>query len=334
LYTIISDPSRAFLNSMLPVDGVGLVRMEFLLTHIVKAHPLALLRYPDFTDPTLSKTIFELLDINGYDGSIKYAGENFFVSVLTEGIATIAAAFYPKPVVIRLSDFKSNEYKNLIGGNEIELIENNPMLGLRGASRYISEEFKFCLAMEAEAIRRVTLDMKLDNIRVLVPFVRTSDELKEVSKQLRAFGVVSPLLTMCELPVNALEAPRFLEHCNGMSIGSNDLTQLTLGIDRDSQQQHLVNIFSERNSAVLSLMKMAIQACKNAKKTVGICGQGPADDVELLEWLVRTGVDSISVTPDAVLRTKERLILVEKALIHESTCAKTVFSSSSYPFTK
>jgi pyruvate,water dikinase len=230
----------------------------------------------------------------------------FFVARLAEGVATIAAAFAPKPVIVRLSDFKSNEYANLIGGAQYEPREENPMLGFRGASRYIAPDFRACFELECRAIKRVRDDMGLTNVEVMVPFVRTLDEARGVSELLAANGLGRGEgglrhIMMCELPTNALLAEQYLEYFDGMSIGSNDLTQLTLGLDRDSGV--VAGLFDERDPAVRSLMAMAIRACKRQGKYIGICGQGPSDHPDLARWLMAEGIDSVSLNPDSVLET-------------------------------
>jgi pyruvate,water dikinase len=251
----------------------------------------------------LSADLQQIIDVRtaGYADPVA-----FYVDKLVEGISTLAAAFYPKRVIVRLSDFKSNEYENLIGGKHYEPGEENPMLGFRGASRYISDTFRPCFELECRALKRVRDEMGLDNVEIMVPFVRTPDEGREVVKLLNANGLKSgdnglKIIMMCELPSNALLADEFLEHFDGFSIGSNDLTQLTLGLDRDSGI--IAHLFDERDPAVKKLLSMAIQACKAQGKYVGICGQGPSDHPELAKWLMEQGLDSVSLNPDAVLET-------------------------------
>lgn len=241
------------------------------------------------------------------DKTAAYASPvEFYIERLKEGIATIAAAFYPKPVIVRLSDFKSNEYANLVGGQLYEPHEENPMLGFRGASRYVSESFADCFALECQAVRRVREEMGLKNVEVMIPFVRTVSEAEEVIKVLKKQGLERGkeelrIIMMCELPSNALLASEFLEHFDGFSIGSNDLTQLTLGLDRDSGL--IASQFDERDAAVKALLHMAISTCKKAGKYVGICGQGPSDHQDFAQWLMKEGIDSVSLNPDSVLET-------------------------------
>ncbi len=233
-------------------------------------------------------------------------GRSFFVEKLKEGIATIAAAFWPEPVIVRLSDFKTNEYANLMGGQAYEPHEENPMIGFRGASRYLAEDFQSAFAMECQALREVRNEMGLDNVRVMIPFVRTVDECKQVVQLLADNGLKRgenglKVIMMCEIPSNALLADEFLQHFDGFSIGSNDLTQLTLGLDRDSGL--IAHYFDENNAAVKALLAMAIQSCKRLDKYIGICGQGPSDHPELAEWLLEQGIDTISLNPDTVIDT-------------------------------
>jgi pyruvate, water dikinase len=291
----VGNPDQAFENSFLPNDGVGLARLEFIINHSIQAHPRALLEY-DKLNPDEQRHIDRLTA--GYADRRTY-----FISRLAEGIGTIASAFYPKPVIVRLSDFKSNEYASLLGGAGFEPNEENPMLGLRGASRYYSESFRDSFAMECAALKQVREDMGLDNVVVMIPFVRSVDEAKNVLSVMRTHGLERgkaglKVYLMCEIPANALLAEEFLQHLDGFSIGSNDLTQLTLGVDRDSG---LVTGFDERNPAVLKLMEMAIQAARKLGKYVGICGQAPSDYPEITTWLVRQGIESISLNPDSVI---------------------------------
>ncbi len=294
----VASPDRAFSFQSIPNDGVGLARLEFIINRNIGIHPLALLNYNEL-DPVVKETIRPL--IAGYEDPTE-----FYVEKLTEGIAIIAAAFAPKPIIVRLSDFKSNEYANLIGGQLFEVEEENPMLGFRGASRYISQQFKKCFELECEALKRVRNKMGLNNIEIMVPFVRTIDEAKQVIKLLEHNGLTRGenglrIIMMCEVPSNALLADEFLEHFDGFSIGSNDLTQLTLAMDRDSAL--VADAFDERNPAVKKLLKMAIQACKKQNKYIGICGQGPSDYPDLALWLVEQGINSISLNPDSVVST-------------------------------
>ena len=294
----VGNPDRAFAFAALPHRGVGLARLEFIINRMIGIHPRALLEY-DILPVELKAQIAPLISA--------YANpREFFVRRLAEGIATIAAAFAPEPVIVRLSDFKSNEYANLIGGPRYEPHEENPMLGFRGASRYIAASFRPCFEMECEALCYVRNEMGLTNVEVMVPFVRTVDEAAAVIELLDLNGLrrgVDGLrvVMMCELPSNALLAEEFLEHFDGFSIGSNDLTQLTLGLDRDSGL--IAELFDERNAAVKALMQRAIAACRAAGKYVGICGQGPSDHEDLAEWLMDQGIESISLNPDTVVET-------------------------------
>ncbi|MFT4561460.1 MAG: pyruvate,water dikinase [Gammaproteobacteria bacterium] len=294
----VGNPDRAFAFSKLPNKGVGLARLEFIINRMIGIHPRALLEY-DGLDAAMRSEIDPV--IAAYPSP-----REFFVTRLAEGIATLCAAFAPQPVIVRLSDFKSNEYANLIAGSLYEPNEENPMLGFRGASRYISTSFRACFEMECEALRYVRETMGLTNLEIMVPFVRTVDEAKQVTELLGACGLKRGdnglrIVMMCELPSNALLAPEFLEYFDGFSIGSNDLTQLTLGLDRDSGL--VAAAFDERNDAVKALMSQAILACKKAGKYVGICGQGPSDHADLAAWLLAQGIDSISLNPDTVVET-------------------------------
>jgi len=275
-----------------------LARLEFIINRMIGIHPRAILE--------LDKQSVEVKDairrqIAGYPDPV-----SFYVDKLAEGIAQIAAAFAPEPVIVRLSDFKSNEYANLIGGKSYEPHEENPMLGFRGAARYIDPAFRPCFELECRALRRVRDDMGLANVQVMVPFVRTLEEAKTVTELLAANGLKRgaaglKIIMMCELPTNAVLADRYLDYFDGMSIGSNDMTQLTLGLDRDSAV--VAKLFDERDDAVKAMMSMAISACKARGKYVGICGQGPSDHPELAHWLVEQGIDSISLNPDTVVET-------------------------------
>jgi pyruvate,water dikinase len=294
----VGNPDRAFDFSMLPNRGVGLARLEFIINRMIGIHPRALLEM-DQVDPIVHDEI--RLQMAGFDDPVE-----FYVRRLAEGVATIAAAFAPEPVIVRLSDFKSNEYANLIGGDRYEPKEENPMLGFRGASRYISEEFRPCFELECKALHRVREDMGLTNVWAMVPFVRTVGEAEGVRALLAKNGLVSgenglKVVMMCELPSNALLAEKFLEHFDGFSIGSNDLTQLTLGLDRDSGI--IADLFDERDEAVKILLTRAIDACRSAGKYIGICGQGPSDHPDLAKWLLEQGIESISLNPDTVVET-------------------------------
>jgi len=291
----LANPELAFETSMLPSEGVGLARLEFIINSSIRIHPQALLSY-DKLDPTLQKEIDFVT--RGYSDKRSY-----YVTKLAEGIGTIAAAFYPRQVIVRFSDFKSNEYATLMGGQQFEPAEENPMLGFRGAARYPSEEFSACFAMECDAIKQVRNNMGLTNVSVMVPFVRSLDEAQNVLSLMATNGIKKGIddlniYLMCELPVNALLADQFLEMFDGFSIGSNDLTQLTLGVDRDSG---LLHGYDERNDAVKAMMKMAITACKKQNKYVGICGQAPSDFPEITSWLVAQGIESISLNPDSIM---------------------------------
>lgn len=294
----VGNPDRAFDFASLPHSGVGLARLEFIINRMIGVHPKALLNF-DQQSAELQQQIRGYMA--GYDSPREY-----YVGKLTEGIATLAAAFSPERVIVRMSDFKSNEYANLIGGRQYEPHEENPMLGFRGASRYISEEFRDCFAMECEAIKRVRNDMGLTNVEVMIPFVRTLEEGRKVIELLAEQGLHQGdnglrVIMMCELPSNALLAEQFLDIFDGFSIGSNDLTQLTLGLDRDSGV--IAHLFDERNDAVKALLSMAIQAAKKKGKYVGICGQGPSDHADFAAWLVEEGIDSVSLNPDTVVET-------------------------------
>lgn len=294
----VGNPDRAFAFASLPHRGVGLARLEFIINHMIGVHPKALFDF-DKLDPDLKAKVAQRMA--GYADPI-----SFYVDRLAEGIATIAAAFAPQPVIVRLSDFKSNEYANLLGGSLYEPHEENPMLGFRGASRYIADEFRDCFELECRALKKVREDMGLENVQIMVPFVRTVAEAQRVSEILAANGHQRgernlKLIMMCELPSNALLADQFLQYFDGFSIGSNDLTQLTLGLDRDSGV--IAHLFDERNDAVKALLHLAIQACRKAGKYIGICGQGPSDHADLARWLLDEGIESVSLNPDTVVDT-------------------------------
>ena len=294
----VGNPDRAFDFAGIPHRGVGLARLEFIINRMIGVHPRALLEF-DRLDPALRATIQK--QIAGYADPV-----SFFIDKLAEGISQIACAFAPEPVIVRLSDFKSNEYANLIGGRDYEPHEENPMLGFRGASRYVDPSFKACFEMECRALKRVRDEMGLTNVQVMVPFVRTVAEARAVTALLAAQGLARgenglKVIMMCELPTNALLAEQYLEYFDGMSIGSNDMTQLTLGLDRDSGI--VAHLFDERDEAVKALLAMAIKACKKQGKYVGICGQGPSDHPELARWLLEQGIDSVSLNPDTVVET-------------------------------
>jgi pyruvate,water dikinase len=294
----VGNPDRAFDFASIPNHGVGLARLEFIINRMIGVHPRALLDFATLDAPVQAQIRRQMA---GYADPV-----GFFVDKLAEGIASIAAAFAPQPVIVRLSDFKSNEYANLIGGRPYEPHEENPMLGFRGASRYTDSAFAPCFELECRALRRVRDDMGLANVQVMVPFVRTVDEGRRVVELLAQHGLRRgenglKVVMMCELPTNALLAREYLEHYDGMSIGSNDMTQLTLGIDRDSAI--IARLFDERDPAVKALLSMAIRACKDAGKYIGICGQGPSDHPDLARWLVDQGIDSLSLNPDTVVET-------------------------------
>ena len=298
----LGNPGRAFAFSRIPNQGVGLARLEFIISNSIGIHPGALLeleRLPEGLRADIARRSA------GYPDPL-----SFYVEKLVEGIATLAASFAGRPVIVRMSDFKSNEYANLLGGERYEPVEENPMLGLRGAARYISEAFRPCFELECRAVKRVREDLGFHNVEVMIPFVRTLDEAAQVIRLLEANGLKRGerglrVIMMCELPSNAVLAEEFLEHFDGFSIGSNDLTQLTLGVDRDSAL--VAGSFDERNPAVKSLLSMAIRACRTRKKYVGICGQGPSDYPELARWLMDQGISSISLNPDTVVETWQGL---------------------------
>jgi pyruvate,water dikinase len=300
----VGNPQLAFDFAQLPNEGVGLARLEFIINNNIGVHPKAILDYPN-VDQDLKKAVESVA--RGHASP-----RAFYVDKVAEGVATIAAAFWPKPVIVRLSDFKSNEYRKLIGGSRYEPEEENPMLGFRGAARYISAEFGEAFAMECEALKRVRGEMGLTNVQVMVPFVRTVSQAERVVSLLAKFGLKRgendlKIIMMCEIPSNAILAHDFLQHFDGFSIGSNDLTQLTLGLDRDSGLELLAHDFDERDPAVLALLKMAITACREQDKYVGICGQGPSDHPDLAQWLADEGIASISLNPDSVIDTWQRL---------------------------
>jgi pyruvate,water dikinase len=305
----VGNPELAFSFAQIPNAGVGLARLEFVINNMIGVHPKAILEFDQ-----LSANLREEIQrrARGYASP-----RDFFVEKLVEGVATIAAAFYPKPVIVRLSDFKSNEYRKLIGGKLYEPEEENPMLGFRGASRYVAPEFRDCFAMEIEAMKKVRGELKLHNVELMVPFVRTLGEAAGVIDLLAAHGLKRGegasadgsgglrIVMMCEIPSNALLADQFLEYFDGFSIGSNDMTQLGLGVDRDSAL--VAGAFDERDPAVKALLAMSIQACNRAGKYVGICGQGPSDHIDLAIWLMQQGIQSMSLNPDTVVDTWMRL---------------------------
>ena len=305
---IVGNPVQALEFSAFPNDGVGLARLEFIINNSIGIHPRAVLEHSHLPDDIQQQIASR---------SAGYASpRDFYINRLAEGVGTIAAAFYPKPVIVRMSDFKSNEYAALLGGADFEPHEENPMLGFRGASRYYSAAFAECFALECAAMKKVREEMGLDNLELMIPFARTVDEVQQVMEMMARQGLRRgenglQIKLMCEIPANALLASQFLEHCDGFSIGSNDLTQLTLGVDRDSG---LLGGYDERNEAVTLLMGMAIDACQAAGKYVGICGQAPSDFPEITRWLVQQGIASISLNPDSVLKMTEVVLEIEREL--------------------
>jgi pyruvate,water dikinase len=294
----VGNPDRAFDFAGIPHRGVGLARLEFIINRMIGVHPRALLEF-DQLPSDLQQTIRR--QMSGYADPV-----SFFIEKLCEGVGTIAAAFAPEPVIVRLSDFKSNEYANLIGGRQYEPHEENPMLGFRGAARYVDEAFRPCFELECRALKRVREHMGLKNVQIMVPFVRSVREAEQVTQLLAANGLKRgehdlKIIMMCELPTNALLAERYLEYFDGMSIGSNDMTQLTLGLDRDSAI--IAKLFDERDDAVKALLKMAIDACRKHGKYIGICGQGPSDHPDFARWLLEQGIESMSLNPDTVVET-------------------------------
>jgi pyruvate,water dikinase len=295
----VGNPELAFAFRQLPNEGVGLARLEFIINKNVGIHPKALIEL-DRQPPELQREINQR--IGGYASP-----SEFYVSKVAEGVATIAAAFWPKKVIVRLSDFKSNEYSNLVGGQRYEPHEENPMLGFRGASRYIATEFHDCFALECAAMKRVRDTMGFTNVELMIPFVRTIEEAEMVIALLKEQGLERGrhglrVIMMCEIPSNAILADRFLEHFDGFSIGSNDMTQLTLAVDRDAGGA-IASTFDERDDAVKAMLAMAIAACRKAGKYAGICGQGPSDHPDLAQWLVAQGIESMSLNPDTIVAT-------------------------------
>lgn len=304
----VGNPDRAFDFACLPNEGVGLARLEFIINRMIGVHPKALLEFDQQT-PEIQQQIRKLM--KGFDDPVE-----FYIGRLTEGIATLGAAFAPKRVIVRLSDFKTNEYANLVGGERYEPEEENPMLGFRGAGRYVADSFRDCFALECEAVKRVRNEMGLTNVEIMVPFVRTVDQAQAVVEELARQGLKRgenglKVIMMCEIPSNALLAEQFLQHFDGFSIGSNDMTQLTLGLDRDSGV--VSALFDERNDAVKALLSMAIKAAKKQGKYVGICGQGPSDHQDFAAWLMEEGIDSLSLNPDTVVETWVSLAQLNKS---------------------
>jgi pyruvate,water dikinase len=295
----VGNPERAFDFAQLPNEGIGLARLEFIINNMIGIHPKALINYETLEDQKLKTKIDK--KISAYESPKEY-----FIERMVEGIATLAAAFHPKPVILRMSDFKTNEYAHLLGGENYEPKEDNPMIGFRGATRYISEEFRDCFDLECEAIHRVREKMGLTNLQIMIPFVRSLQGANRVLELLSENGLKRSendlkIIMMCEVPSNAVLAEEFLEMFDGFSIGSNDMTQLTLGLDRDSEL--IAHVFDEMNPAVLKMVSMAIQAAKKQGKYIGICGQGPSDQPEFADWLFKEGIGSVSLNPDSVLET-------------------------------
>nr|NIS70617.1 phosphoenolpyruvate synthase [Pseudomonadota bacterium] len=306
----LGNPDIAFNMSFIPNDGVGLAREEFIISNFIRIHPLALLHFDQINDQKTRETI-EHMTV-GYSDK-----QNFFIDKLAEGVAKIAAAFYPKDVIVRLSDFKSNEYANLVGGYEFEPVEDNPMIGFRGASRYYDESYREGFAMECLAMKKVRDEMGLTNVKLMVPFVRTLEEGRKVIEEMEKQGLKQgenglEVYMMCEVPSNVILANEFSEIFDGFSIGSNDLTQLTLGLDRDSEK--ISHVFDERDAAVKKLVELVIKTAKKRKKKIGICGQAPSDYPEFAQFLVECGIDSISLNPDTVVKTTQKILEAEKKL--------------------
>jgi pyruvate,water dikinase len=310
----VANPSVAFQFASLPHKGVGLAREEFIINNYIQIHPVALLKHKELGDQQLTAEIEKR--ITGFESEEKY-----FVQKLAFGVAKIAAAFYPEKVIVRFSDFKSNEYRNLLGGEHFEPLEENPMIGWRGASRYYSEMYKDAFGMECQAIKKVRNEYGLSNVTVMIPFCRTVEELKLVKKVMKANGLVRgenglELFLMAELPSNIILAEEFAKYIDGFSIGSNDLTQLTLGIDRDSAL--VAHLYDERNEAVKQMIRLLIMQAKKMNVKVGICGQGPSDFPDFAQFLVEQQIDSISVTPDSFLKTARAIAAIEHKLNESS----------------
>jgi pyruvate,water dikinase len=308
----LGNPDLAFKTSFLPNDGVGLARMEFIVSESIRAHPLALLHPEKVSDPEAREEIARLT--GGY-----LDGESFFVERLSEGIGTIAAAFWPKPVVVRMSDFKTNEYASLVGGTEFEPQEANPMLGFRGAARYAHPAYAEGFALECAAMKRVREEMGLTNVIIMLPFVRRTEEAERVLERMAELGLRRDenglkVYAMCEIPNNVLLIDRFAELFDGFSIGSNDLTQLTLGVDRDSEI--VAFDYDERDEGVKEMLRLAVEGCRRNGIHSGLCGQAPSDYPDMAEYLVEIGIDSISLNPDTVLKTTARILDLEERLGH------------------
>jgi pyruvate,water dikinase len=306
----VGNPDNAFHLSFIPNDGVGLARLEFIINNVIRIHPMALIQFDDIGDEHIKKEIEQLTA--GYEDK-----RLFFIDRLAQGVAKIAAAFYPKDVIVRMSDFKSNEYANLIGGSEFEPVEDNPMIGFRGACRYYDESYQEGFGLECLAMKKVRDEMGLTNVKLMIPFVRTVEEGRLVVAQMRKYGLVQgqndlEIYMMCEVPSNVIMADEFSEVFDGFSIGSNDLTQLVLGLDRDSER--VSHVFDERDPSVKRMVQWVIESAKKNGKKIGICGQAPSDYPEFAEFLVRCGIDSMSLNPDTVFKTTERILQVEKEL--------------------
>ena len=306
----LANPEEAFSLSFIPNDGVGLAREEFIINTFIKIHPLALLEYEHLKDASVKTKIDQLT--TAYTDKTQY-----FIDKLAQGVGMIAAAFFPKDVIVRMSDFKSNEYANLIGGRDYEPTEENPMIGFRGASRYYDPRYREGFALECQAMKKVREDMGLTNVKLMIPFCRTVEEGKRVLEEMAKHGLQRghkglEVYVMCEIPSNVILAEEFAEIFDGFSIGSNDLTQLVLGVDRDSEI--VAHVFDERNSAVKTFIAQVIRAAKAKGRKIGICGQAPSDYPEFAQFLVEEGIDSISLNPDAVLKTTMKILEIEKAL--------------------
>jgi pyruvate,water dikinase len=306
----VGDPDNAFHLSFIPNDGVGLARLEFIINNSIRIHPMALVRFDQMEDDHDKKEIEQLTF--GYDDK-----KVFFVDRLAQGVAKIAAAFYPKDVIVRMSDLKSNEYANLIGGSMFEPVEDNPMIGFRGASRYYDEDYQEGFGLECLAMKKVRDEMGLTNVKLMIPFCRTVEEGRLVIAEMRKYGLVQgqnglEIYVMCEIPSNVIMADEFSEVFDGFSIGSNDLTQLVLGLDRDSEK--ISHVFDERDPAVKRMVEWVIASAKRNGRKIGICGQAPSDYPEFAEFLVRCGIDSISLNPDTVIKTTEKILQTEREL--------------------
>jgi len=307
----VANPDEAFRLSFIPNDGVGLARIEFIINNSIKIHPLALVHYDQLKDHKLKAKIDRLTV--GYEDK-----SQFFVDQLAAGVAMIAAAFYPRDVIVRLSDFKSNEYANLLGGAAYEPREENPMIGFRGASRYYDPRFRDAFALECHALKKVRQEMGLTNVKLMVPFCRTVEEGRLVQEEMAKHGLTRgeeglQIYVMCEIPSNVICAEEFAEIFGGFSIGSNDLTQLTLGVDRDSEI--VAHVFDERDPAVMRSIAQVIRTVKKTGRKIGICGQAPSDYPEFAQFLVREGIDSISLNPDAMIKTTLKILEMEKSLV-------------------